>query len=78
MFESDGKKQLKNKYNKMAGIASASKFKQTQPGDGSQSVYGELKLSEKLHTELDRVREQVENLKELLEDATYQCEDLKS
>ena len=34
MFESDGKKQLKSKYNKMAGMAS-SKFK--QPGQGENS-----------------------------------------
>ena len=46
MFESDGKKQLKNKYNKMSGIAGKdSKFKIPGKAEQSQSVYGELKLS---------------------------------
>ena len=48
MFESDGKKQLKTKYNKMKGMSH---------GDSGKSVYGELKLSEKLHHELDIVRQ---------------------
>jgi hypothetical protein len=79
MFESDGRKQLKAKYNKMAGIAGshAGKFKPIMLGDGSQSVYGELKLSEKLHTELDIVREQVDQLNEKLEYALYQRDNLK-
>lgn len=47
MFESDGKKSLKNKYNKMAGIAD----KNRDLGQ-NKSVYGELKLSEKLSNEL--------------------------
>jgi len=77
MFESDGKKQLKSKYNRMQGIASqGGKFKQIAMGDGSQSVYGELKLSEKLHNELDIVREQVDRLNENLEDVMYQRDTL--
>lgn len=47
MFESDGKKSLKNKYNRMAGIAD--KNRDIAP---SKSVYGELKLSEMLSNEL--------------------------
>jgi len=63
----------------MAGIAGshAGKFKPVALGDGSQSVYGELKLSEKLHTELDIVREQVDQLNEQLEEAQYQRDTLK-
>ena len=48
------------------------KFKVPSQADGSASVYGELKLSEKLHNELDIVREQVDKLNEQLEDTTYQ------
>lgn len=78
MFESDGKKQLKNRYNRMQGIASQkSKFKVPHAAEGSHSVYGELKLSEKLHNELDIVREQVDKLNEELEDTTYQKECLQ-
>ena len=61
MFESDEKKILKNKYNKLSSISGASKilpggidFKAM--GKGSNSVYGELKLSEKLNDELSMQR----------------------
>ena len=37
----------------------------------SKSVYGELKLSEKLADELDIVRNEVFKLKESLEEANY-------
>lgn len=40
------------------------KFKVPTSGEGSQSVYGELKLSEKLHNQLDVVRDQVYKLNE--------------
>ena len=49
---------MKNKHNKMAGIASSKSFKalgSTTPG--SKSVYGELKLSEKLSFELNKVKD---------------------
>lgn len=54
MFESEGKKSLKVKYNKMAGIADKNKDIAS-----SKSVYGELKLSEKLSNELQVIRDQV-------------------
>ena len=64
MFESNGKKELKNKYNKIQGIAGP---------DGSRgSVYGELKLSEKLMEILNDVREEAEGLKIQLESAIYE------
>ena len=74
MFESDGKRALKSKYNRMQGIASAGKpkFKLQPNADGSQTVYGELKLSEKLFAELDVIRDEVNGLKEQLEESTYQ------
>ena len=58
MFESDDSKNLKSKYNKMQGIGQATgkkfKFSQTSVrGPNQASVYGELKLSEKLVDELD-------------------------
>lgn len=42
------------------------------------SVYGELKLSEKLSSELQVVRDQVEHLRESLEEALYLKEKHKS
>ena len=66
MFESDEKKALKQKYNKLSSISNAtgSKIKGminqasggvnlvAMAGQGPNSVYGELKLSEKLAAEL--------------------------
>jgi len=59
MFESDGKKQLKNKHNKMASIGTGGKsaFSFNADIDNPNSVYGELKLSEKLSNELNKIRE---------------------
>jgi hypothetical protein len=75
MFETDAKKLLKSKYNKIAGIGAATgkKFKthQAQAFDGN-SVYDELKLSEKLSYELNLIRNKVDNLKEQLEESLYQ------
>lgn len=81
MFESDAKKELRTKYNKMTSISAATgkgKHKVAGiPGDeikslvGTKSVYGELKLSEKLANELNIVRDQVFNLKESLEESNY-------
>jgi hypothetical protein len=71
MFESDEKKTLKNKYNKLSSISGANKL---LPGGidlkamGSNSVYGELKLSEKLSDELQFSRQQVAELREILEE----------
>jgi hypothetical protein len=52
----------------MQGIASKS---------GSNSVYGELKLSEKLHAELDLVRNEVDKVREELEEIKYKNECLE-
>lgn len=69
MFESDGRKELRGKYNKLTSISAATgkgKYKSgVIAGDelknlglgGSKSVYGELKLSEKLADDLNIVRE---------------------
>ena len=78
MFESEGKKSLDRKYNKMHGIGQATgkKFSRKPgsiPGDkGQKSVYGELKLSEKLVEELDLIREKVDDLNERLEESMYE------
>lgn len=49
MFESTGRKEMKNKYNKMQGMASKHKFNNPNLPEGHRgSIYGELKLSEKL------------------------------
>jgi hypothetical protein len=40
-------------------------------GDGPNSVYGELKLSDKLATELDNIKFHVSGLNEKLEEALY-------
>ena len=86
MFESDTKRDLRNKYNKMASISAATgkgKHKLasgaamadigTLQGAGSmgKSVYGELKLSERLADELNIVRDQGYSLKESLEESNY-------
>lgn len=72
MFESDEKKILKNKYNKLSSISGANKL---LPGGidlkamGNNSVYGELKLSEKLNDELQISKQQAAELREELEEA---------
>ena len=74
MFESDQRKQLKTKYNKLAGMSGPSTGKKGLGSlgvQGSNSVYGELKLSEQLHDELYVVRDQVLNMKEALEEAVF-------
>jgi len=84
MFESDGKKELKNKYNKLASIGGAMGKKKEMKGIGQifqhgfeaghhqpNTVYGELKLSDQLADELSLVRNQVKSLQELLEETQY-------
>lgn len=91
MFESDQRKELKGKYNKLTAISGAqtsikrgaSPTKKAGDFDISAngplgSVYGELKLSEKLAQELAVVREQVDHLRESLEEALYQKEKNRS
>lgn len=79
MFESDGKKIMKgtkaNLNNKMAGIGAltgknlkAGKFNEAE----QHTVYGELKLSEKLQAELSSVRDKVYSLNEQLEQIIYE------
>ena len=70
MFESEDKKQLTSKYNKMKGVSTANtkmgygKFAKQNDARNSNSVYGELKLSEKLVAELDVIRDHVDSLNE--------------
>ena len=72
MFESEDKKALKNRYNKMAGIQNAAtKFKGSTVNDPN-SVYGELKLSDRLASELDVIKQHVWDLNEKLEVAVYE------
>jgi len=74
MFESDDKKALKQRYNKMAGIQNgATKFK-GQTSTEPHSVYGELKLSDKLASELNVIKDHVGDLNEKLEVALYEKE----
>jgi len=77
MFESEDHRDLHKKYNKMKGIGKATgkKFKFSKigaHGQNPESVYGELKLSEKLVDELDKVRDMVDDLNERLEEAIYE------
>lgn len=89
MFESNEKKALKTKYNKMASIGATTGQKLRyghilpraedfqMPGVKSHgpappgTVYGELKLSEKLSDELNLVKSIVDQLNESLEEANY-------
>ena len=68
MFESEDKKSLKNKYNKMRGISAQKRFK----GGPDNTVYGELKLSEQLIQELEQIRNHVDDINERLEEVIYQ------
>ena len=57
MFENDGKKELKKKYNKLKGVVqqknNSSKFKLSDAENGEKpTVYGELKLIESLNNEV--------------------------
>jgi hypothetical protein len=61
MFDSENKKDLRKKYNEMAGIKCA-----------ASTVLGDLKLTETLSNELECVRNQVDNLKENLEEVTVE------
>ena len=57
------------------------KFKFSKiPGDPKtqDSVYGELKLSEKLACELDVIKDHVDSLNEQLEEANYKYDLVKS
>ena len=83
MFESEDQRDLHKKYNKMKGIGKATgkKFKFSKigaQGQNPESVYGELKLSEKLVEELDKVRDMVDDLNERLEEAIYERDMHKS
>ena len=78
MFESDQKKELQNKYNKLSSITTGGKAKKGAWGNlashlsgGQDTVYGELKLSEQLSGELGLVRDQVMNLQESLEESLF-------
>jgi hypothetical protein len=84
MFESNEKKALKQKYNKLSSISGATGNKVkgmlsaatggldlASLGEGPNSVYGELKLSEKLADELKMTRDSANHYKELLEESNY-------
>ena len=78
MFESDGRKLLKQKYNKMAGISSATgkKFKTGQT-PVKAGIYDELKLSEQLSHELNLIKNNLDEYKETLEEALYERDSLR-
>ena len=70
MFESDAKKILRQKHNKMAGISAATgrniRSGQTPVKGNNASIYDELKLSEKLSYELNLIKSKVDELNESL------------
>ena len=67
MFESDGKKDLKSRYNKLQGMNSQG-FK----GSHVDTVYGELKLSQQLLSQLKEVRSKFDSLNETIEAQNYE------
>ena len=85
MFESDGKKEMNSKYNKLKGLSSknASPLKHKFNGPigenlgGSQSVYAELKLSTKLSDQLTLTRNEVHDLNVKLEQFKYENDKLR-
>lgn len=60
----------------ISGNTGKGKFKMDAIQSGP-SVYGELKLSEKLSNDLQMVKDQVEGLNERLEEAVYEKERYK-
>ena len=70
MFENDGKKELKKKYNKLKGVVQQKNnttkfgFKLADGDNEAPTVYGELKLSEKLNIEVLKQREVIHDLNE--------------
>lgn len=74
MFETDEKRNITRKWNKLGSVAGGGslgkKFK--FEGEAKSSVYGELKLSEQLANQLQLVRDEVYGLQESLEEAIYQ------
>ena len=86
MFESDEKKYLKKKYQGLdSGIHSPKSALKRQPSQQAardselgmikqqpKTVYGELKLSEQLASQLDELKQRFDNLREQLEYTTYQ------
>ena len=77
MFESDERKVLKGRQNKIASIGASAgkKFGGKQDFENQNTVYSELKLSEKLSNQLTEIRLEISKLKEELEDAIYEKED---
>ena len=70
MFETDAKKSLRVKYNRMSSAKKNNgDFSLINQPPGS--VYGELKLSEKLDSELRKVKQIVDTLNEELEEKKY-------
>lgn len=78
MFESDGRKLLKQKYNKMAGISNATgkKFKTGQT-PVKAGIYDELKLSEQLSHELNSIKIKLDEYKEILEEAIQERDSMR-
>jgi hypothetical protein len=74
MFESDEKKYLRKKYDRLHSPRSQSKRQPTQHEElgKPKTVYGELKLSEQLAFQLDELKQRFDNLREQLEYTTYQ------
>ena len=71
MFESANKRQLRSKYNKLGSVVVGGKqFVKGQVAPNN-TVYGELKLSEMLSNELNKVRDYVDQLLEDLEESNY-------
>ncbi len=76
MFESDEKKYLKKKYDRLHSPRSQSKRQPSQHDEKPKTVYGELKLSEQLAFQLDELKQRFDNLREQLEYTSYQRDSL--
>ena len=59
-------------------LKTGGRFKLADNGSGGHSsVYGELKLSEKLASELDQIKSYVDDLHESFEEAVYERDELR-
>ena len=79
MFENPTKGELHKKYNRIKGMGQPKSFSfgKDKEFEGS-SVYGELKLSSNLISEINKIRQQVDSLNEQLENVKYQRDTLKA
>ena len=83
MFETDGKKALRQKYEKMMSKQNSRNAQrnismtQKDENPGRRTVYAELKLSEQLQEQKEELLKRIEKMREQLEELRYENETLQ-